>query len=128
MNQDQMKERCSNLNFIKRVILKDYRFVYDGHSKNRAGPVANILPSRNRKVYGGLFEIDKEDLASLNGHEKSYRKANVNVADEEKNTYKAVVYLRDKQKKGKPNELYRKIVIKGAKDCGLPSEYIMKNL
>ena len=87
MNLDQMKERCSNSSFIKRVILKDYRFVYDGHSNNRAGPVANIIPSRNRKVYGGLFEIDKENLASLNGHEKNYKIASVNVEDEEKNTY-----------------------------------------
>ena len=87
MNFDQMKERCSNAIFIKRVILKDYRFVYDGNSKKRAGPEANIIPSRNRTVYGGLFEIDKDDLASLNGNEKSYKKSKVNVEDEEKNTY-----------------------------------------
>ena len=128
MNLDQMKERCSNSSFIKRVILKDYRFVYDGHSKNRAGPVGNIVPSRKRTVYGGLFEINKDDLASLKGYEKNYRKTGVNLEDDEGITYKAVVYLRDKQKKGKPNELYRKIVIKGAKDCRIPSEYIMKNL
>ena len=87
MNFDQMKDRCSNSNFIKRVILKGYRFVYDGNSKKRAGPEANIIPSRNRTVYGGLFEIDKDDLASLNGNEKSYKKSKVNVEDEEKNTY-----------------------------------------
>ena len=128
MNHDQMKERCSNSNFVKRVFLKGYRFVYDGNSRNRAGPVANIIPSLNRTVYGGLFEIDKDDLASLKGHEKNYKKTRINVEDEESNSYRAVVYLRDKQKKGKPNGLYRKIVIQGAKDCGLMSDYIMKNL
>ena len=87
MNHYQMKDRFSNSKFIKRVILKDYRFVYDGHSKKRAGPVGNIIQSRNRTVYGGLFEIDKDDLASLNGNEKSYKKSKVNVEDEEKNTY-----------------------------------------
>lgn len=75
-----------------------------------------------------LFQINKEDLASLNGHEKNYKIASVIVTDEESITYEAVVYLREKQKKGKPNELYRKIVIKGAKDCGLQSDYLMKNL
>lgn len=128
MNHDQVKERCSNFIFVKRVFLKGYRFVYDRNSKKRAGPVANILTSRYRTVYGGLYEINKDNLESLNGHEKNYKIASVNVKDEESNSYEAVVYLRDKQKRGKPNELYRKIVIKGAKDYGFPSEYIMKNL
>jgi len=128
MNHDQIKERCSDSKFIKRVILKGYRFTYDGFSEKRAGSVANIIPSRNRTVHGGLFAINDDDLASLNGHESNYIQANVDVVDEDGNSYNAVVYLRDKQKKGKPNELYRKIVIKGAKDCDLPGEYIMKNL
>ena len=123
-----MKDRFSNSKFIKRVILKDYRFVYDGFSDKRAGSVANIIPSRKRTVHGGLFEIKEVDLASLNGHETNYKQAKLDVVDEEGNSFNAVVYLRDKQKKGKPNELYRKIVIKGAKDCGIPGEYIMKNL
>ena len=77
MNHDQMKERCSDTKFIKRALLKDFRFVYDGFSEKRAGSVANIIPSRNRTVQGGLFEINEDDLASLNGHESTYKQTTV---------------------------------------------------
>ena len=99
MNHDQMNERCSNSKFIKRVILKDYRFVYDGFSDKRAGSVANIIPSRKRTVHGGLFEIKEVDLASLNGHETNYKQAKLDVVDEEGNSFNAVVIWPRKVKK-----------------------------
>lgn len=63
MNHKQMKERCPDSRFLKRVYLKGYRFVYDGYSVIRKGPVANIIETKNGDdvVWGGLFEISEND-------------------------------------------------------------------
>ncbi|MFC1730356.1 gamma-glutamylcyclotransferase family protein [candidate division KSB1 bacterium] len=131
MNHQQMRDRCPEGKFMKRVLLKGYKFVYDGYSKKRAGPVANVVESRGDVVYGGLFEISEKDLSELNnkeGYPKSYDIKKIEVKDEENNFYEAIVYFRTGKQPGEPSELYRKIVIRGAEDCNLPSDYIMNYL
>jgi gamma-glutamylcyclotransferase len=131
MSHQEMQEWCPGSKFIKRVILKGYKLVYDGHSKNRAGAVANIIISSNSDVYGGLFEINSEDLSSLDRKEgcpNFYDRMKIDVKNGENNTYEAIFYFREGEIKDKPNPLYQKIVIQGAKDCSLPDNYIMDNL
>ena len=131
MSHQEMQKWCPGSKFIKRVNLKGYKLVYDGHSKNRAGAVANLIVSSNSDVYGGLFEINNEDLSSLDRKEgcpNFYDRMKIDVKDDESNTYEAIFYFREGEKQDKPNPLYQKIVIRGAKDCGLPDDYIMNNL
>jgi hypothetical protein len=42
--------------------------------------------------------------------------------------YSVWVYLREPQEIGKPSKEYHDIVIKGAKECNLPEDYINKKL
>lgn len=80
MNHMQMRQRCPSSKYIKRVCLKDYKFVYDGYSSKRGGAVANVVKLRDNVVWGGLFEINKDNLAALDcyeGYPDSYdRKTN----------------------------------------------------
>ncbi len=62
MNHKQMKKRYPNSKFIKRAFLEGYEFVYDGYSAILKGAVANIIKSPSDKVWGGLFEINEDDL------------------------------------------------------------------
>ena len=48
----QMKRRCKDSTFIKKINLKDFRLTF--RSKYRA---ADIEPKKNSLVPGGLFEI-----------------------------------------------------------------------
>jgi len=131
MHHQQIQERCLGSKFIKRVFLKGYKFVYDGYSKKRAGSVANIVKSEGDTVCGGLFEIKKEHLKSLDGYEGepySYSRKEFNIEDEDSNNITAIVYFREGRELGTPSELYRKIVIQGARDCGLSDKYIADNL
>ncbi|MCP4726544.1 MAG: gamma-glutamylcyclotransferase [bacterium] len=126
-----MNERCPGCKFLKRVFLKDYEFVYDGNSKKQAGSVGNIVKSENSKVYGGLYEITEVNLKALDryeGYPINYDRMEIEVVDDENNSYKAIVYLRKWKRKGKPSPLYRKVVIMGARDCELPEDYIANNL
>ena len=52
----QMKRRCKDSIFIKKMNLKDFRLTF--RSNYRA---AYIEPKKNSIVPGGLFEISKSD-------------------------------------------------------------------
>ena len=129
MSHSQMNERYPGNKFIKRVFLDGYKFVYDGNSER--GAVGNIIKSKNSKVYGGLFEITEENLAALDGSDgytDNYNRMDIEVVDDENNSYQAFVYFRKWKRRGTPSPLYRKIVIMGARECELPEDYIANNL
>ncbi len=132
MNHEQMNKRCPSSKFIKPAYLDNYKFIYDGKSKgwdNKA--VANVVASQGCQVWGGLFEINEDNLAALDcyeGYPKIYNKKTVEVQDTDGNKYKALVYFRIDEKLGIPFERYQRKVKEGAKDCGLPIDYIKKNL
>ena len=60
----QMKRRCKDSKFIKRINLKNFRLTF--RSKYRA---ADIEVKKNSIVPGGLFEISKSDEKKLDVYE-----------------------------------------------------------
>ena len=131
MNHEQMRQRCPSSKYIKRAYLESYKFVYDGYSKSRKGAVANIIEEKGAVVWGGLFEIDQNDLASLDiyeGYPISYDRKTIKGKDENKNIYEAIGYFRKGKSIGTPADDYRNVVLQGARDCNLPDEYIKNNI
>jgi len=131
MNLDQMKIRCPDSIFIRRVFLTGYRFVYDGKSYSRRGGVANIVKSAEDIVWGGLFEITESCLKNLDeyeGYPSFYNRKEFQVQDDERNFFNAIAYYRTGKVPSEPSSSYRQEVIQGARDCGLPEEYIKENL
>jgi gamma-glutamylcyclotransferase (GGCT)/AIG2-like uncharacterized protein YtfP len=133
MKKSQMQDRCPGSRFIARARLEQYKFVYDGHSKNWGGAVGNIIEFANAVVWGGLFEINGDNLAALDKYEsyakKTYDRADSFVLrDDRGEQLRAISYFRKGQPPGEPSEAYRSIVMQGAADCGLPREYIETNL
>lgn len=127
MKHQQMEKRCPSAHFLCCAYLENYKFVYDGKSKDRKGAVANVIDSDGDIVRGGLFEISKDNLAVLDGYEgypDSYGRDELDVKDDNNNLYKAIVYFRVGEKLGKPTREYRQVIIEGAQDCRLPEEYI----
>ena len=124
-----MKNRCPSAKFIKRAYLENYQFVYDGYSLTRNGAVANIIKKEGEIVWGGIYEIDEDCLNKLDEYEgfpNVYKRERLKVKDDEGNEYECEVYLREQRKIGKPSEEYKNIIIKGAKNCNLPDDYIEK--
>ena len=60
----QMKRRCKDSIFIKKINLKNFRLTF--RSKYRA---ADIEPKKKSIVQGGLFEISKSDEKKLDVYE-----------------------------------------------------------
>ena len=128
MSHIQMHKRCPGSKFISKANLKGYEFVYDGYSETRKHAVGNIVKSPGCVVWGGLFEITEECIKRLDECEgylkKKYDRMRIGVEDDTGQIHDAIVYFRIGKKIGKPSDEYRKIVIEGARNCGIDEDYI----
>ena len=118
----QMKRRCKDSFFLKKINLKDFRLTF--RSKYRA---ADIEPKKNSIVSGGLFDISKSDEKKLDVYEdypSLYRKFYFTYHGKKVMTYTMV----NKTLFRFPTERYLNIVKRGYKDCGLDFKYLKKAL
>ena len=118
----QMKRRCKDSIFIKKINLKDFRLTF--RSKYRA---ADIEPKKNSIVPGGLFEISKNDEKKLDVYEDFpilYKKHYFFYHQKKVMTYTMV----NKSPFRYPTERYLNIVKQGYKDCELEQSFLIKAL
>ncbi len=114
----QMKRRCKDSKFLKKINLKDFRLTF--RSKYRA---ADIEPKKNCFVTGGLFEISKSDEKKLDVYEDYpilYKKYFFFHYGKKVMTYTMV----NKSSFRFPTERYLKVIRRGYKDCDLNEKYL----
>ena len=122
LNFFQMKRRCKDSVFLKKINLKNFRLTF--RSKYRA---ADIEPKKNSIVPGGLFDISKSDEKKLDVYEdfpNLYKKYYFNYYGKKVMTYTMV----KKTPFNFPTERYLNIVKKGYKNCKLDYNYLKKAL
>ena len=118
----QMKRRCKDSIFIKKINLKDFRLTF--RSKYRA---ADIEPKKNSIVPGGLFEISKSDERKLDLYEDYpilYKKMYFLHYGKKIMTYT----MTKKTKFAFPTERYLNVIKRGYKDCKLNQSFLIKAL
>ena len=119
LNHFQMKRRCKDSVFLKKINLKDFKLTF--RSKYRA---ADIEPKKNSIVPGGLFEISKSDEKKLDVYEDYpilYKKHYFTYYNKSVMTYIMV----NKTKFRYPTERYLNVVKRGYKDCKLDAKYLI---
>ena len=118
----QMKRRCKDSIFLKKIDLKDFRLTF--RSKFRA---ADIEPKKNSIVPGGLFEISKSDEKKLDIYEDFpilYKKYYFLYEGK-----KIMTYTMTKKTSFRfPTERYLNVVKRGYKDCKLDIKFLEKAL
>ena len=122
LNLFQMKRRCKDSIFLKKINLKDFRLTF--RSKYRA---ADIEPKKNSIVPGGLFDISKSDEKKLDVYEdypSLYKKFYFTYYGKKVMTYTMV----KKTPFRFPTERYLNVVKRGYKDCGLDSKHLTQGL
>ena len=118
----QMKRRCKDSIFLKKINLKDFRLTF--RSRYRA---ADIEHKKNSIVPGALFEISKNDEKKLDLYEDFpilYKKYYFFYYGKKVMTYTMV----KKSSFMFPTERYLGIVKKGYKDCKLDFIFLKKAL
>ena len=118
----QMKRRCKDSKFLKKISLKDFRLTF--RSKYRA---ADIEPKKNSIVTGGLFEISKSDEKKLDVYEDYpilYKKHYFFYYGKKVMTYTMLKKTPFKF----PTDRYLNVIKRGYKDCKLNQTYLKKAL
>ena len=118
----QMKRRCKDSIFLKKINLKDFRLTF--RSKYRA---ADIEYKKNSLVPGGLFEISKSDERKLDVYEDFpilYKKYYFNYYGKKVMTYTMV----KKSSFRYPTEKYLNTVKKGYRNCKLNIKFLNRAL
>ena len=122
LNHFQMKRRCKDSIFLKKINLKSYKLTF--RSKYRA---ADIEQKKNSIVPGGLFEISKSDEKKLDIYEdfpNLYKKFYFYHYGKKVMTYTMV----NKTPFRFPTERYLRVVEQGYKDCRLDKSLLKKAL
>ena len=122
LNHFQMKSRCRDSIYIKKINLKNFKLTF--RSKYKA---ADIEPKKDSIVPGGLFEISKSDEKKLDIYEDFptlYKKFYFDYDKKKVMTYTMV----NKTPFRYPTERYLNIVKKGYSDCNLDQTYLRKAL
>jgi len=113
LHHRQMKSRCPNCQFIKKMILHNYDLTF--RSKYGA---ADIQKKRGKKVYGGLYIISKSAERRLDIYEEYpilYKKIYF-----KHHAQKVMTYIMPKKTKlVPPTKKYINTIKQGYKDCKL---------
>ena len=122
LNHFQMKKRCKDSIFLKKINLKDFKLTF--RSKYRA---ADIEYHKGSIVPGALYEISKIDEKKLDIYEDFpilYKKYYFIYNQKKVMTYTMV----KKSRFTFPREKYLNIIRKGYRDCILDKSNIYKAL
>ena len=122
LHHKQMKRRCKDSIFLKKINLKNFRLNF--RSKYKA---ADIEPKKNSIVPGALFEISKSDEKKLDVYEDFpivYKKHYFTYYGKKVMTYT----MTKKTSFMFPTERYLNIVKKGYKNCSLDNKYLKRAL
>jgi len=118
---ERLKKRCPSVQKIAKAFLVDYQFIF-----NTRG-VATVVPKKDSKVYGILFEIEDSEIKNLDKYEgvpKLYAKQDKKVLLENGKTTDALLYIAIESKPGKSRERHLKIILESMIKEGFPSKYL----
>ena len=122
LNHFQMKRRCKESIYIKKINLKNFKLTF--RSKYKA---ADIEKKKYSIVPGGLYKISKSDEKKLDIYEDYpilYKKYYFNYYRS-----KVMTYIMVKKTLFRfPTQKYLNTVKQGYKDCKLDNKYLIKAL
>ena len=116
MSAQRMHERLGWSPSRSGAILSDYEMIFNKHSND--GGKANIMSSPGNIVEGILYSVNEEDLLILDKFEgvssKQYKRYEIEVRDNNKNSIPAVAYKAlNTGKVSAPTEEYLNYILEG---------------
>ncbi|XP_057371487.1 gamma-glutamylcyclotransferase-like isoform X1 [Daphnia carinata] len=114
--------------------LDDYRLDFNYRSLRWMGAVATIVESPGCHVWGVVWIKENNTITALDNqegvHQEIYRPLSVQVVTLEGETLICRCYqqTREWEIDRRPSAVYKNIMIRGAKENGIPDHYIKNNL
>jgi gamma-glutamylcyclotransferase (GGCT)/AIG2-like uncharacterized protein YtfP len=121
MDRAHMAKLCPRAEARGLALIKDHRF-FIAH-----GGYGSIASKRGSSVHGVLWRIAARDLIALDAYEAIgdglYQHALLPVHFDNK-LLRALVYIANDARPGRPSVQYRDAVLEAARDWALPDDYI----
>lgn len=122
MYRPQMEERCPGASAAGVGRAPGFRFRINSRG------VATIVPEEGSLIFGVLWDLNEDDEKRLDGFEGvgkgNYRKEILTVDLLEGGAVRAMAYIDEIIEPGPPRADYLEKILMGAKDFGLPEEYL----
>jgi len=139
LDLDQMRARAPNARVVGLGLLRDYRLTFPLRSLRWGGGAAGVTHAHGGMVWGVLYELSHDDLASLDAHEGWHGPGNHhNTYDRDLATVeltrpddgsvprrvRATTYFARNLNPTPPTREYLDTMLRGARHHRLPPEYV----
>ncbi|MEI6437384.1 MAG: gamma-glutamylcyclotransferase family protein [Candidatus Omnitrophota bacterium] len=132
MSHSHLFALCPGAKFIGEGELSDYLLIFDGFSPDYRGSVVNLEQSHDDAVCGGIFDISEGHLKAMDddhGYPRHSERSLMEIRRPgDQPRLKAWVYHHEPLADGMPSHEYLDLMIKGARECNLPEEYIKDSI
>lgn len=139
LNPEQMQKRCPGHSVMGLAALREHKLAFPVTSHDWGGGVAGVVPSHGTNVWGIVYELSDEHVATLDGYE-GYRGPGDqhNLYDREwmfvdltrpddgsiPRRVRACCYFAHPSNPAPPSRRYLDAILAGARHHRLPDEYI----
>lgn len=135
----QMQERCPGHQVVGLAALHDHRLAFPRFSDTWGGGTAGPLPAHSQQVWGVVFDVTEEHMASLDRHE-GFRGAGDQHNEYDRETVtvdlvrpddgsvprrlRAATYFARSSNPQPPSRRYLDTILRGAVHHRLPEDYV----
>jgi len=124
MLSSRIISRIASAQYREKAILHGWRVIFNKKSKDGSCK-ANLVYSPDIMTWGCLYQINNNDLHILDKFEDGYTRTTVQVQTDDAEIVEATTYISDLTSDNPvAYDSYKQMVILGAKEHNLPSEYI----
>ncbi len=129
MSTERLKNRVSSARIVTVAWLENHKLEFHKRSKDGSGKCdAVYIGNAKDIVYGVVFEmtvLEKQELDKSEGLGNGYEQKDISIITRNGGKLNAVTYYaKEIDPSLKPYRWYKEHVLRGAREHGLPSEYI----
>jgi len=119
----RMRERVPSSTLLGVACLERYTLTWDKPGADGSGK-ANIAPAAGSVVWGVVYGLDPDEWLQLDAHEPGYTRTRIEVVLASESLSCATYCAPGAPDAQPPLTWYRDLVIGGARDHGLPEDYV----
>jgi cation transport regulator ChaC len=124
LNRARMRQRVPSARTEAVAFLEHHRFVCSKRGRDGSAK-ANLVPVSGCRVWGVIYRIAQPRLALLDRFETGYERVDVEVHTAAGVARRASTYRSDRIIDAPvPFDWYRELILEGAREHGLPEEYL----
>jgi gamma-glutamylcyclotransferase (GGCT)/AIG2-like uncharacterized protein YtfP len=124
LKEGRMRQRVSSARTEAVAFLDHHRLVCNKRGRDGSAK-ANLAREPGHRVWGVLYRIERDHLSLLDGFEMGYERIEVEVCTAAGDACRASTYRSDRITRDPiPFAWYRELILEGAREHGLPEEYL----